>query len=112
MRRRVTVALSRLTRILLRVGVALCLGAPAAGAVPAKKLDNNLAALWTTIFQTPSAQNPFGNPPAGPPFDCFDLGGTVAPFTSNSAGVKSGTVKPGNKIFVPAASAECSTFPG
>ena len=45
------VALSRLTRILLLVAVALCLGAPTAGAVPAKKLDNNLAALWTTILR-------------------------------------------------------------
>ena len=72
------VALSRLTRILLLVAVALCLGAPTAGAVPAKKLDNNLAALWTTILQTPSAQNPFGTD--GAAFACFDLGGTVAPF--------------------------------
>ena len=39
------VALARLTRILLLVAVALCLGAPTAGAVPAKKLDSNLAAL-------------------------------------------------------------------
>ena len=54
------VGLSRLTRILLLIAVALCLGAPTAGAVPAKKLDNNLAALWTTILQTPSAQNSFG----------------------------------------------------
>ena len=61
MRRRVTVALSRLTRILLLVTVALCLGAPTAGADAATPpLDNNLAALWTTILQTPSAQNSFG----------------------------------------------------
>ena len=59
MRRRVTVALSRLTRILLLVAVALCLGAPTAGAVPAKKLDNNLATLWTTVLETPNAQNSF-----------------------------------------------------
>ena len=108
MRRRVTVALSRLTRILLLVAVALCLGAPTAGAVPAKKLDNNLAALWTTILETPSAQNPFGAGDAA--FACLDLGGTVAPF--GPAGVESCTVKPGTKIFVAASAVECSTFEG
>ena len=102
------VALSRLTRILLLVAVALCLGAPTAGAVPAKKLDNNLAALWTTILETPSAQNPFGT--GGAAFACFDLGGTVAPF--GPGGVESCTVKPGTKIFVAASSVECSTFEG
>jgi hypothetical protein len=102
------VAVSRLTGILLLVAVALCLAAPTAGAVPAKKLDNNLAALWTTILQTPSAQNPFGD--GGPAFACLDLGGTVAPF--GPTGVESCTVKPGTKIFVAAASVECSTFEG
>ena len=86
--------------------MALCLGAPTAGAVPPKKLDNNLAALWTTILQTPSAQNPFGTGP--PESACFDLGGTVTPF--GPAGVESCTVKPGAKIFVAASSVECSTF--
>ena len=103
------VALSRLTRILLLVAVALCLGAPTAGADAAKKLDNNLAALWTTILQTPSAENPFGT--GGAAFACFDLGGTVAPFEARS-GVESCTVKPGTKIFVAASSVECSTFEG
>jgi hypothetical protein len=102
------VALSRLTRILLLVAVALCLGAPTAGAVPAKKLDNNLAALWTTILETPSAQNSFGA--GGAAFACWDLGGTVAPFAPD--GVESCTVKPGTKIFVTANSLECSTFEG
>ena len=102
------VALARLTRILLLVAVALCLGAPTAGAVPAKKLDSNLAALWTTILQTPSAQNSFGS--GGAAFACWDLGGTVAPFALN--GVESCTVKPGTKIFVAANSVECSTFRG
>jgi hypothetical protein len=101
------VALSRLTRILLLVA-ALCLGAPTAGAVPAKKLDNNLAALWTTILQTPSAQNSFGT--GGSKFGCWDLGGTVAPFAPN--GVESCKVKSGTQIFVTAVSAECSTFEG
>jgi hypothetical protein len=103
------VALSRLTRILLLVAVALCLGAPTAGADTAKKLDNNLAALWTTVLETPSAQNSFGT--GGAAFACWDLGrGTVAPFAPG--GVESCTVKPGTKIFVTAASFECSTFEG
>jgi hypothetical protein len=103
------IAVSRLTWILLLVAVALCLGVPTASAVPAKKLDNNLAALWTTILQTPSAQNPFGSGP--PESACFNLGGTLAPF--GPGGVKScPPVKPGTKIFVAAASAECSTFEG
>jgi len=98
------VVLSRLTRILLLVAVALCLGAPTAGAVPAKKLDNNLAAMWTTILQTPAAQNPFLTD------GCIHLGGTLAPF--GAKGVESCTVKPGTKIFIAATSLECSTFPG
>ena len=70
-----TSALSRLTRILLLVAVALCLGAPAAGAVPAKKLDNNLAAMWTTILQTPRRREPLRSTDG-----CIHLGGTLAPF--------------------------------
>jgi hypothetical protein len=102
------VALSRLTRILLLVA-ALCLGAPTAGADAATPpLDNNLAALWTTILQTPSAQNSFGS--GGAAFGCWDLGGTVAPFAPS--GVESCKVKPGTQIFVTAVSAECSTFEG
>ena len=101
------VALFRLTRILLLVAVAFCLGAPAAGAVPAKKLDNNLAALWRTVLQTPSAQNPFGE--GGLAFACLNLGGTVAPFTPVPTGVPECKVKPGTKIFVPVA-VECSTL--
>ena len=87
---------------------ALCLGAPTAGAVPAKKLDNNLAALWTTVLQTPSAQNPFGT--GGAAFACLDLGGTVAPFGPN--GVESCTVKPGTKIFVAATSSSAARSRG
>jgi hypothetical protein len=107
MKKRVTVSV--LTA--LAYVVALCLGAPTAGAVPAKKLDNNLAALWTTILQTPDAQNPFGS--GGAAFACVDLGGTVAPFGPSPGGFPGTcTVKPGTKIFVTASSVECSTFPG
>src|SRR6478672_11345900 len=96
MRRRVAVALSRLTRILSLVAAALCLGVPTAGAVPTNKLDDNLAELWKTVLQTPDAQNPFGA--GGGAFTCLDLGGTVAPFGPN--GAESCTVKPGTKIFI------------
>ena len=88
--------------------VTLGLAAPAARAAPATKLDSNLAALWTTVLQTPSAQNPFGT--GGAAFGCLNLGGTVGPF--GPTGVLSCTVKPGTKIFVAASSWECSTFEG
>jgi hypothetical protein len=102
------VGVSRLVAVLLLAAVTLGLAAPAASAVPATKLDANLAALWTTVFETPSAQNPFGT--GGAAFGCLNLGGTVAPFGPN--GVESCTVKPGTKIFVAASSFECSTFEG
>jgi hypothetical protein len=99
---------SRITRIVLLAAIALFAAAPAASAVPSKKLDDYLAALWTTVLETPSAQNPFGT--GGSAFACFDLGGTVAPFAPTS--VESCTVKPGTKVFIAARSVECSTFEG
>jgi hypothetical protein len=99
---------SRLAAVLVLAAVALGLVAPAANAVPETTLDDNLAALWTTILQTPKAQNPFGS--GGPKSACIDLGGTVAPFGPN--GAESCTVKPDTKIFVAASSIECSTFEG
>jgi hypothetical protein len=101
-------AVSRLARILFLAAVAFCVAAPPTSAAPAKKLDDTLAALWTTVLETPSAQNPFGT--GGSAFACWDLGGTVAPFAPG--GVESCTVKPGTKIFVAASSVECSTFEG
>jgi hypothetical protein len=98
----------RLAAVLLTAVVALGLVAPAASAVPEKKLDAYLAALWTTVLETPDAQNPFGS--GGAAFACLDLGGTVSPFAPG--GVESCTVKPGTKIFVAASSFECSTFEG
>jgi hypothetical protein len=98
----------RLVRILLLVALTLCVAAPAASAVPTTKLDDTLGALWTTVLETPSAQNPFGS--GGSAFACFDLGGIVAPFAPG--GVESCTVKPGTKIFVAANAFECSTFDG
>jgi hypothetical protein len=99
---------SRLVRIAVVAAVTLVAAAPAAGAAPTKKLDDTLGALWTTVLETPSAQNAFGT--GGSAFACWDLGGTVAPFAPVS--VESCTVKPGTKIFVAASSVECSTFEG
>jgi hypothetical protein len=79
-----------------------------ASATAEKKLESNLAELWTTVLETPSAQNSFGT--GGSAFACWDLGGTVAPLAPS--GVESCTVKPGTKIFVVANSVECSTFEG
>ena len=107
--------MSRLVRIFrlvvlpLLAAVTLGLAAPAASAATATKLDANLAAMWTTVLQTPSAQNSFGT--GGAAFGCWNLGGgTVAPF--GPTGIPSCTVKPGTKIFVAASSVECSTFEG
>ena len=88
----------------------LGLAAPAASAAPAPvKFNADLAALWTKVFETPSAQNSFGT--GGAAFGCWNLGSrTVAPF--GPSGIDSCTVKPGTKIFVAASSVECSTFEG
>ena len=90
------------------LGIVFAQVAPAS-ATPAKTLESNLAALWTTVLETPSAQNPFGTG-ADPSLACWDFGGTVAPLAP--AGVESCTVKPGTKLFVTASTWECSTFPG
>ncbi len=103
------VAVSRLTRILLLVAVALCLGAPTAGAKAAPPLDPNLEALWKTVLQTTSTLNSYGT--GGLAFACWNLNGTVAPATPAPTGVPECKVAPGTKIFVQT-SFECSTFPG
>ena len=104
MKRIVTRALIVLAATL---GIVFAQVAPASAA-PAKKLESNLAALWTTVLETPSAQNSFGT--GGSAFGCWDLGGTVAPLAPG--GVESCTVKPGTKLFVAGFTVECSTFEG
>ena len=104
MKRFVTRALIVVAAIL---GIVFAQVAPAS-ATTTKKLESNLAALWTTVLETPSAQNSFGT--GGSAFACWDLGGMVAPFAPG--GVESCTVKRGTKIFVVASSVECSTFEG
>lgn len=98
-------AVSRLARTLLLAAVALCLVAPSASAAATRPL---LGDLWTTVLETPTAENPFfTDDPA-----CLDLGGkTVAPFTPSPQNFTC-TVKRGTKIFVAASTWECSTFAG
>jgi hypothetical protein len=79
-----------------------------AAAVPTNKVDAYLSAAWTTVLETPSAQNPFGT--GGEDYECLDLGGTVAPLAP--VDVDSCTVKPGTKLLITAYSYECSTFEG
>jgi len=102
------VGMFRLVAMLSLAAVTLGLAAPAASAAPAPvKTDADLTALWTKVLETPDAQNSFGT--GGAAFGCWNIGGgTVAPFGPN--GIPSCTVKPGTKIFVAAASFECSTF--
>ena len=104
------VGVFRLVATPLLAMATLGLAAPAASAAPAPvKFNADLAALWTTVFETPSAQNSFGT--GGAAFACWNLdGGTVAPFGPTA--VASCTVKPGIKIFVAASSFECSTIEG
>jgi hypothetical protein len=98
----------RLVLFSLLVASVIGAAAPSAQAVPAPKLDADLAAVWSTVLSTPDAQNPFGS--GGVAFACIDIGGTVSAFGPN--GVPACTVKPGTKIFVIAFSTECSTFEG
>jgi hypothetical protein len=92
--------------MVLLTAIAFFAATPVASASPTKTLENNLATLWTTVLETPAAQNPFGT--GGP--ECWNLGRTVAPFAPNP--VDSCTVTVGTKLFVVGNSVECSTFEG
>jgi hypothetical protein len=103
------VGVLRLVAVPLLAVAAFGMAAPAASAAPPAKFSADLAALWTTVLETPSAHNSFGT--GGAAFDCWKLGrSTVAPF--GPGGVPSCTVKPGTKIFVTESSFECSTIEG
>ena len=105
------VVMSRVMRSLVLAALAIAAAAPAAtaaDAAPMKQLDDLLAELWTTVLETPSAQNSFGT--GGQEYACFDLSDAVAPFAPVSA--DSCTVKAGTWVFVTAYSVECSTFEG
>ena len=81
---------------------------PAASAQTSEDLANTLGTLWTTVLETPAAENPFAQN-FNPKFACFDLpNGTVAPFAGGDH--FSCTVEPGTNIFVVGFSVECSTF--
>src|SRR3712207_5846860 len=103
----------RLVRVLLAVMVAVVVTAPAASAAPDTQSrpapDRALAALlgelWETVLETPVPENPLA---AGEPW-CIDLDGVVAPFTLNLEAPPTCTVERGTKIFVAAATIECST---
>jgi hypothetical protein len=108
MTRFVTRALIVLAAIL---GILFAQGAPAS-ATPTKKLPSILGASWTKVLQTPADQSVYGTGPL-PESGCVDLGGMLAPgWPFPYTGPRSCTVKPGTKIFVSAASFECSTIPG
>ena len=103
MKRFVTRALIVVAAIL---GIVFAQVAPAS-ATTTKKLDSNLAALWTAVLETPASQNPV----AGNGSPCWDLGHrTVAPFFGGTE--FSCTVKAGTKLFVVGFSTECSDIPG
>jgi len=97
---------SRLARALLLAAATVCLAAPSASAASSGSL---LGDLWTTLLETPTAENPFvtGDPA------CVDLDReTVAPFTpAPSLPDPTCIVKRGTTIFVAASTWECSTFP-
>jgi hypothetical protein len=80
-----------------------------AGVASASRTDSAyLGALWTKVFETPNADNPFGS--GGAASGCFALGNALAPF--GPSGVPSCTARPGTKVFVTGSSFECSTFEG
>jgi hypothetical protein len=98
----------RFVRIVSLVAVMLAV-APPVTSVASTGLDADLAALWTKVLDTPSAQNAFGT--GGQAYACWNLGNrTVAPIAPTS--VESCTVTAGTAIFVAASSVECSTFEG
>jgi hypothetical protein len=97
--------MARLARVLLLAAVTFCLVAPSANAAPTN-LGKTLGNLWTTVLETPTPDNPFGD--GGP--QCIVLGGKiVAPFGGGSFTC---TVKAGTRIFIAAWTSECSTFAG
>src|SRR3954451_2705302 len=62
-------AVSRPVRALLLAALTFCLVAPSASAAPTRPLGATLGDLWTTVLETPTAENPFftGDPA------CIDL---------------------------------------
>jgi len=72
-----------------------------AGAAGQGQLAGTLGGLWEIVLETPGGGGP-----------CYDLGGIVAPFTFTGATELGCTVQTGTRLFVVAASAECSNVEG
>jgi hypothetical protein len=91
----------------MRIGLvsvaAFGLAGHSADAAGRGQLAGTLGELWETVLETPTPDNPFtgGDP-------CVDLGGMVAPFALIGTPTLSCTVKTGTRLFVVAASSECS----
>lgn len=101
--------MSRLIRVLVVAVVAVGVAAPSAAAVPVpdRGLGVALGAMWKTILETPTPDNPFAG---GDP--CVKLGVLViAPISATGDDIAC-TVKPRTWILVAAFSAECSTLEG
>jgi hypothetical protein len=94
--------MSRIIRVLSVAAIAIFVAGPTANA-HSNKLANDLTAMWTTVLEIPTPDNPFAGGSG-----CIDLGGTMAPFAGGPA--FSCTVKPGTKLFIVGYSAECSTW--
>ena len=94
--------MSCLWRVVLTAVVTLAAASPATAA-PDAKLGDTLGAVWETVLETPTPENPFAG---GDP--CLDLGGMLAPFTAIGSPTLTCTVKPGTRIFVTTLSSECS----
>jgi hypothetical protein len=95
-------------RALLLVVAALAITPTVAGAAPDHKLAVDLGALWTKVFTTPSAQNPFGS--GDPSTGCWKLGDILAPL--GPSGVPACTVKTGTKLLIAGSTFECSSMEG
>jgi len=108
--RTLEVLLSRFARIVLLAAIALSvIPATATASSQHQRETAYLGRMWTTIFETPSPQNPFGTGDAATA--CIQLDkDAIAPFGPQV--VPSCTVKPGTKIVVAAYSFECSTIEG
>jgi hypothetical protein len=88
---------SRLLCIGLASIAAFGLTGPPAGAAGQGQLAGTLGEMWETLLETPGGGD-----------SCYDLGGMVAPFTVFGLSEFTCTVKTGTRLFVVAASAECS----
>jgi hypothetical protein len=88
---------------LTAVAVTFAMTSTSASATPSDRVNDALAALWQTVFQTPTPTNPFAG---GDP--CVHLGRTLAPFTVFAPAITC-TATTGTPLLVTSVSSECST---